>query len=159
MIVSGRKAPRGGAEVEVWTPRASQPTAADLGRGLADNYETTSPSTSLMTKLRCGSASASLCCARRASARVAYVPLRSSPSYTLYGARGLVLQRHALEVFAWMFDPILRLSISRQPERYDVHAIGLSVPTIRGTVLDDVADLELVGHLTVYGSSLRRLAP
>ncbi len=48
------------------------------------------------------------------------------------------------EVFAWMLDPILRLSVYRQRESYYVHAIGLAVPTIRGT---DVADFELVGHL------------
>ena len=59
----------------------------------------------------------------------------------------LVLYRDALEVFAWMLDPILRLSVSRQRESYYVHAIGLAVPTIRGTVSNDVADLELAGHL------------
>jgi hypothetical protein len=59
----------------------------------------------------------------------------------------LVLYRDALEVFVWMLDPILRLSVSRQRGSYYVHAIGLAVPTIRVTVSNDVADLELVGHL------------
>ena len=85
---------RGEAEVRlsVCAQPASQPTRADLGAPsafrVAANHETTSPRRSLITKLRSGSDSASRCCARRASARVAYVPFSSSPSYTLYGARG-----------------------------------------------------------------------
>src|SRR5436190_22220036 len=90
---------------------------------------TTRSRLSLMMKLRCGSEPAacwlsSCCCRRRASARVAYVPLSSSPSYTLYGARGsssltmlrltrrqLILQRHPLELFVEMFDSIFKLAL------------------------------------------------
>ena len=44
-----------------------------------------------------------------------------------------------------MLDPILRLSVSRQQGSYYVHAIGLAVPTIRGAVVNDGADLEFWG--------------
>ena len=94
---------------------------------------TTRSSTSLIMKLHCGSDSASRCCARRASARVAYVPFSSSPSYTLYGARGsssslamlrlagyyLVLERDTLEFLAEVLDPIFgRLVLNRRHESY-----------------------------------------
>ena len=62
-------------------------------------------------------------------------------------SRQLALHRDPLELLAWMLDPISRLSISGQQGSYYVHAIGLAVPTIRGTVSNDVADLELAGHL------------
>ena len=91
----------GGFRTRAHSNSARSPKARDLRRSncgldkqrpkkrvMAANQETTSPRRSLITKLRSGSDSASRCCARRASARVAYVPFSSSPSYTLYGHGG-----------------------------------------------------------------------
>src|SRR6476661_4328689 len=52
-----------------------------------------------------------------------------------------------------MLDPILRLSVSRQQGSYYLHAIGLAVPTIRGAVVNDGADLEFLGHLSPHPRS------
>src|SRR5436309_15731396 len=52
------------------------------------NHTATLPSLCLMMIGRFECWLSSCCCLRLASALVAYVPFSSSPSYTLYGARG-----------------------------------------------------------------------
>src|SRR4051812_22915089 len=121
-------------------------------------------------KLHCGSDSASRCCARRASARVAYVPFSSSPAYTLYGARGsssslamlrlagyyLVLERDALEFLAEVLDPIFRrLVLNRRHEPGNrIRAACRAKHAVFWAVVDDGPDFEFVGHFTGLANSL-----
>src|SRR4051812_39875190 len=120
-----------------------------------------------MMKLRCGSEPAacwlsSCCCRRLASARVAYVPLSSSPSYTLYGARGssswamlrlrgkFILERDSLKFFAEVSDPIfalLALQCWHEP-CYRISAACRAEHAVLGMVVDGLSDLEFRQHLT-----------
>src|SRR4051795_2415109 len=122
------------------------------------------PRTSLMMKLRCGSEPvawlSSCCCRRRASARVAYVPFSSSPSYTLYGARGssswamlrlrrkFILESDALEFFAEVSDPIFALlALQRRHEPCNrIRAACRAEHAVLGMVVDGLTDLELMRH-------------
>jgi len=98
------------------------------------DYKTIRSCLSLMKQSRCFSpaSSSSFCFARRASARVKYVPIRSSPSYNLYGALGSSLLAIS-GVSATRWTCCCRCATGRSPTEItkSIFALGCSCSSAR----------------------------